>query len=130
MKRLIFSLIIIQSTIACWGQDISLHQSSTISDNSRFQIVQSELGVRYTFNIDKYTGSVFLLVEGTDGITWKLIEAELQAYNEKKENQINYQLFTSGIGVRYTFLMNVNTGITWQLVEDPVTKNLFWAKIQ
>lgn len=130
MKRLIFLLIIIQSVIDCWSQEITHHQSSTISDNSRFEIVQSEVGARYTFNIDKFTGSVFLLVEGTDGITWQLIETEIQAYNEKKENQINYQLFTSGIGVRYTFLLNVNTGINWQLAEDPVTKVLFWAKIQ
>lgn len=128
MKHLILTIAIIASSLNCLGQETTNHQFSTAGNNSRFQIVQSDFGVRLTFNIDKYTGNVFLLVEGKDGITWQLIDAEVQAYDEKKENQINYQLFTSGSGVRYTFLLNVNTGITWQLVEDSKTKEMFWAK--
>ena len=109
-----------------WAQETYHHQFSDTPETSRFQIVQSELGVRFTFNIDKFTGNVFLLVEGSDGLTWQLIDAEEQVSDETTPNQVNYQLFTSGLGVRHTFLLNVNTGITWQLAEDIGSGEYFW----
>lgn len=36
---------------------------------------------------------------------------------------INFQLFTSVIMARNTFLMNINTGETWQLVVDNTDKD-------
>ena len=130
MKRIFFFLLLHMLTVKGWSQETSHHQFSSTPESSRFQIVQSEMGVRYTFNIDKYTGNVFLLVKGKSGLTWQIIEAEIQDYDEKKTNQVNYQLFTSGLGVRFTFLINVNTGITWQLAEDKKTDVLFWKALK
>ena len=117
-------------TIEGWSQETYHNQFSNTPATSRFQIVQSEMGVRYTFNIDKYTGSVFQLVKSKSGLTWQIIESENQDYDKKIPNHVNYQLFISGLGIRYTFLINVNTGITWQLTEDSKTGNLFWSALK
>ena len=130
MKRLF--LILILASLVChgWTQETNNHQYSSAPENSRFQIVQSEQGARFTFNIDKYTGSVFLLVQGKSGVTWQLIDSEEQLYDETIPNQVNYQLFTSALGIRYTFLININTGITWQLVEDKKTNVYWWSALE
>ncbi len=43
---------------------------------------------------------------------------------------VNYQVFTSGITLRDTFLINLNTGATWQLMHDPERDEDFWSVIQ
>jgi len=48
--------------------------------------------------------------------------------DKRNDRRVNYQLFTSGIALRYTFLMNVNTGATWQKLETP-EKDLVWSPI-
>jgi hypothetical protein len=130
MKRIYIFLILFVLTVNGWSQETYHHQFSNTPETSRFQIVQSEFGVRFTFNIDKYTGSVFQLVKSESGLTWQIIEAEVQDFDEKKPNQVNYQIFTSGLGIRYTFLINVNTGITWQLTEDSESGDLFWSTLK
>lgn len=126
MKKIFFILMLVSLATSGWTQQTN-HQFSSVPETSRFQIVQSEIGVSYTFNIDRYTGSVFLLVKGSDGLTWQLIDAQEQAFDEAIPDQVNYQVFTSGIGVKFTFLLNVNTGITWQLMKDSDSRDLFWA---
>jgi len=129
MKKILFISVLFLLTIEGWSQATYHNQFSSTPETSRFQIVQSEIGTRYTFNIDKYTGSVFLLVKSKSGFTWRIIESENQEFDKKISDQVNYQLFTSGLGLRYTFLINVNTGITWQLTKDSKTGNLFWSAL-
>jgi len=43
-------------------------------------------------------------------------------------NKVNYQFFTSGIGIRFTFLVNINSGATWQLVINK-NKDYLWEPI-
>ncbi len=130
MKTTFFILMLLTLGSLSKAQETYHHQFSTAPETSRFQIVQSELGARLTFNIDKYTGSVFLLVEGSEGFAWQLLEAEEQTSDETKPDQVNYQLFTSGLGVKMTFLINVNTGITWQLAKNSETGHYFWNAIE
>jgi hypothetical protein len=128
MKGIFLILVLASLAGHGWTQEANSHQYSSAPETSRFQIVQSKHGARLTFNIDKYTGNVFLLVKGESGVTWQLIDSEEQLYDETIPNQVNYQLFTSGLGIRYTFLINVNTGITWELVEDKKL-DVFWWKV-
>lgn len=130
MKKVLFISLLVYLSSPCWTQEVKHHQFSNAPETSRFQIVQSEIGARLTFNIDKYTGKVFLLVEGIEGLTWQLINAEKQEFDQTNPNQVNYQIFTSGLGVRLTFLINVNSGITWQLTEDTITGDYFWATMK
>ena len=111
-------LIFISLCSQVWAQGTNRNQLSSVPSSSRFEIFQSELAAKITFKIDKYTGQVYQLVQGSNGLSWQLIVAEKHSQNKTAEGKVNYQLFTSGLAVRMTYLLNVNTGATWQLAED------------
>ena len=117
-------------TFQCMTQEVNSHQYSSAPENSRFQIVQSELTVMLTFKVDKYTGSVFLLLKGKSGLTWQLMDADVQVHDEKIPNQVNYQILASDNGIKSTFLINVNTGVTWQLTKDKKSDVFLWVAIE
>lgn len=177
MKRNILSILIVICAYQLWSQEVSRHQFSSIPDTSRYEIVQSEMGVRYTFKIDKYKGEVFQLVKslnddlvweslGIDPITDLFLESILGLITELTPEQItklkemtpeqfaeltpeqmtkygletdkfssimpdkvNFQIFMSGLGIRYTFLLHIHSGRTWQLTEDVASNKLFWSSI-
>jgi hypothetical protein len=87
----------------------------TVSPNGRFEIVQSHLAAKWTFRLDRICGSVSQLV-GTrnNGTAWEmmLIEKLPTCTNDGKTH---YQLFSSSLAARHTFLMNTDTGISWVL---------------
>lgn len=71
-----------------------------------------------TFIIDKYTGDILQLVERKDKtLTWQHIQREKSNKDVQKQDLINYQLFSSGLGIRHTYLLNTSSGLTWQLVK-------------
>lgn len=121
--HLLFLFLIFNSlTIFCQVSNTS-SVSTTIPSDSRYELVQSNMAVRLTLKIDKYTGDTYQLVEDKkENITFwaklskiKHEDDDLSLSNMKK---VNYQFFTSGIGLRFTYLININTGATWQLVVD------------
>jgi len=82
-------------------------------------LVQSLIAAKGTFKIDKFTGNVYQLVKTSTGtISWDLIIKEKVKGEVIKQGKVNYQFFTSGLAMKFTFLLNVNSGQTWQLVED------------
>jgi hypothetical protein len=98
-----------------------------------FEIIQSSLLARATFRVDKCAGFVDVLVKGSDGgNSWvtmpreKVPDGDVPASAAK--DGINYQLFISGVAARLTFLMNMRTGATWQLVEDK-KGSLSWQRL-
>ena len=103
-----------------------------VPSDSRYEIVQSELGARYTFKIDKYTGYVKQLVKSDDdSVTWQsIILIDSSKTEDQQNNKVNYQIFTSGLGARFTFLINIKTGDTWQLTEVDDMGYLYWSPIE
>jgi hypothetical protein len=71
------------------GQESNRHQFSSVPDTSRFEIVQTELGAKYTFKIDKYNGTVYQLVKTKgDGLAWEIISnPEREDYWELSEEE-------------------------------------------
>ena len=54
-----------------------IHQSTTPPTDGRFEIVQSQLAVKWTFRLDRYTGHVDQLVETQDNeLTWEELPVE------------------------------------------------------
>ena len=108
------------------------NQSSlTTSGNSasRYEIIQSELAARNTFRVDKFCGAVAELVVDEAGINhWQNMPIETQPACQN-DGHPHYQLFTSGLAARFTFLMNTSTGRTWQLVVDD-KQNRSWELLQ
>ena len=86
MKKIIFVFLTILLSLDAWCQDNSQNQSTTLSDNSRFEIIQSELAVKLTFKIDKFNGKVYLLVQSGKDLTWQLM------YIEKQDNDF-YKIY-------------------------------------
>lgn len=79
----------------------------------------SDLVARNTFKVDKYAGIVYQIIENDNGsLVWKTLQKDKHSNDSIREGCINYQLYMSGIAVRFCFLINVNTGTTWQLVES------------
>lgn len=125
---LFFSLI----SITTYGQDVTIDRNndkkhvsvSTSFVGGRYEIIMSDIIARHAFKVDKYTGNVYQLVEIKDGyLTWELLYRDKASNDVQIANKINYQLYMSGLAVRFVFLINVNTGITWQLVKAGETDN-------
>lgn len=129
-KRIIFIVMLLSLSLQSWTQESNRHQISDVPPTSRYEIVQSELGVKTTLKIDKFLGHVYLLVkDSNDRLTWQLMDVEKQSNDTSIPGEVNYQVFTSGLGMRFTFLLNVHSGITWQLAEDS-TYGMFWAAFE
>ena len=120
MKYLITVLLILLApSIASSSDKYPNNQISTVPNSVRFEIVQSLLAVKGTFKIDKFTGNVFQLQVDSDGQKfWKKINKEFIKGEVIKKNNVNYQIFSSGIAMKFTYLINVNSGQTWQLIKD------------
>lgn len=125
MKRLALGialqLITAFSLVAQQTSDV--HQYTALPANARYEIVQSELAARWTFRLDRFTGHVAQLVDTKDGedaweemevIGMKPITTSLHAH---------FQIFTSGIAARHTFLIDTDSGKTWVVVSDKGTNS-------
>jgi hypothetical protein len=130
MKQVFLILAFVLISVYSWAQETNRNQFSSAPETARYQIVQSELAAKVTLKIDKYTGKVFQLVEGESGLTWQLLFAETHPHDKTTTlEKVNYQVFTSGLATRMTFLLNVNTGATWQLAKDSKI-GLFWDTLE
>lgn len=127
MKRVTIILILLLFAYQVWAQQSNRNQISSVPNTARYEIIQSELGARITLKIDKFLGNIYLLVEGMDGLSWQLLFVEPNLNDKKFGDKVNYQIFTSGLGQRFTFLLNIHTGATWQLTEDKRSDELFWS---
>lgn len=108
--------IILTSTV--FGQTTSSNQATSLC-GGQWEFFMSEIAVKLTFKIDKFSGEVYQLVElKNKALAWQLVTKQGSSLDIKKDMAINYQLFSSGIGIRHTYLINTNSGLTWQLVND------------
>jgi hypothetical protein len=126
---LILVILLLSFSGQAWAQETNRSQCSSAPETSRFEIIQSELAAKVTLKIDKYTGKVFQLVKDSKGLSWQLIPAEKHPGEKATANKVNYQVFTSGLAVRMTYLINVNTGASWQLCEDSEL-GVFWSALK
>ena len=105
---------------------------STKSNSPRYQIVQSSIAARGTYKVDTYEGNVYqLVVDKNNNETWELLRRIGNGTNDNQVNgQRNYEIFLSTLAMRFTYLINLNTGATWQLVQDPNTEENFFSAIR
>jgi len=116
MKKIIFIVFLILSkSLLAQNKDVNIHSSTTPGGQSRYEIIQSTLMVRFTFRLDKVCGNIGQLVTTkNEGIAWEpMIVFGLPKCQIDGKNR--YQLFTSGLAVRHTYLLNTENGKTWQI---------------
>jgi hypothetical protein len=110
-------LLLSFSCLTCFAQsrDPVTHSSTSFSQQARYEIVQSTLAARWTFRVDRVCGTIGQLVStANDGVTWEQMLV-LGLPKCTPDGKVRYQLFTSGLAARHTFLMNTESGRTWQV---------------
>ena len=91
------------------------HQSTTSPPGARFELIQSPLAAKWTFKLDRFAGRVWQLVRTKDDEnTWEEIPvaASIPAADSSRAR---FQIFSSGLAARHTFLLDNFNGKTWVL---------------
>ena len=100
------------------AQDDAAHQYTEVPVNARFVFLQSEIAAKVTLRLDRFSGDVFQLVTDAEGnLGWE----QMPVYSRpviRQNSCPRFSLFTSSFGVRMTFLMDNDTGQTWQLQQE------------
>ena len=118
MKVILSLTFVVLTSLPGFSQGNNGSNQATSLCGGRWEFFMSEIAVTLTFKIDKFTGEVYQLVELADKTTtWMPIEREKNSNDIQRQDVINYQLFSSGMGIRHTYLLNTNSGLTWQLVK-------------
>lgn len=94
-----------------------VHQRTATPADARYEIVQSQLAVKWTFKLDRYTGKVFQLAATEDG---EAVWGEMLVWAPpelKSAKEPRFQIFTSGLSASNSFLIDTRTGDTWLLTE-------------
>lgn len=121
MKRILL-LLILFSSVNIHSQ-VQKYQTVTTSQvGGRYEIIQSEIKRSNTFKLDKFTGRVYQFVSTkNDWFAWQQLYKSYVELDTTIPEKINYQIFMGGIAAKDCFLLNINTGVTWVLVEDKKT---------
>lgn len=119
------------------SSETATNQITPVPSDARFTLIQSEVGSKWTFKLDRLTGVVYqLTMPENENNRWERMRIEGLP---KIDNPIRprFILFTSAIGPRWTFLMDTSTGRTWILVAyddhtsaGETTTHYTWQRIE
>lgn len=98
--------------------------------DARYELIQNSRALKETYLLDRYSGDSWQLVQSTKRFVWQRVQREShdQDFVPKDWTGPAYQISISGLAAKGTFLINVLTGATWVLFEDP-KEGLFWGVI-
>jgi hypothetical protein len=124
------ALLLSASGLRAQTTDANQHERTAPIPEARFEIMQSSIAARLTLRVDRFSGATSQLVIRADSsIAWQeMMRLSHRDPDTRVTSRANYQVFTSGLGLSFTFLVNVNTGATWQLKEDSRT-GWYWDPI-
>jgi len=116
---MIFSLILsIFLTVAistASATDVGTNEKTSSPGNARYEIIQSNITMRDTYRLDRYTGRVHRLVNSSeDGLVWEEMTVKDRP-SITKPSSARFQMFLSGIAAKGTYMIDINSGKTWQL---------------
>lgn len=109
-------MLLLCQTATC--DDFSVSSQTTSAMNARFEIVQFNKAAKFTFRLDRYTGRVWqMVVDENDNVLWQEMEVIDPPRNPKGNGHARFQIFISGIAARDTFLIDQETGNSWQIAK-------------
>jgi hypothetical protein len=120
MKHIVFtvSLLLVFGLTLRAQEPSDIHQQTVAPSSARFEIVQSELAAKWTFRLDRFTGHVAQLVHNKDDENaWEEMRVIGIPYIASP-TRARFQIFTSGLAARHTFLIDTDTGKTWVIVTN------------
>jgi len=111
MRRL---LVFVCVLCAVYSTDTKAQTSSEVNQASapppegRYEIIQSSLAAKVTIRLDRFSGQTSVLQTRQDStVGWDDISRMPSPQSDAKApGRANYQLFTSGLAIRFTFLIN------------------------
>lgn len=117
MRRVLIPLVLSILSAHCLAQEMKPgHQLTAPVPNAKFEILQSPLAARWTFRVDRFTGRVWQLVKTqADDNMWEEMPVEALPKSSTSAKP-RFQLFSSGLAARHTFLLDTETGKTWVVV--------------
>lgn len=96
--------------------NIRSHQVTTPPSGARFEVIQSTLAAKWTFRLDRYSGRIWMLVKTPDDDNaWEEMPVQ-ERPQIQTPSRARFQLFTSGLAARHTFLLDADTGKSWLIV--------------
>jgi hypothetical protein len=133
MHKLILTVVLLIITSNVYGQNAvsPAHPESIAPVTARYEIVQGRFE-RFTFLLDKYTGNVKRLVRtDNDQQVWeRMVVPNLP--KTPSELRVRFQIFC-GIAPRYNFLLDIDTGQTWELVrkvDEKQNPSYVWVQMK
>lgn len=127
-KVVLFAALALSVTVCVAAQDATRQVSTSTVDGSRFEMIQSPLDNVITFRLDKWTGTVDRLgsCPKDDSFGSRLCWKEMVVLDLPRQApaaKIRYQIVFN-LSWKFTMLMQIDTGRTWQLGVDPQDR---WA---
>lgn len=105
--------------------------SRSILEPTRYEIIQSTLAAKWTFRLDRFTGHVCQLVQtSTEDLAWEEMRVRDLPVTDPLEKQVRFQLVTSTIAARQTYLIDLKTGKTWtpiSLTDNGKEIGIYWC---
>ena len=127
----IAAVIFIVTTVAFaqLPQTESVTTASPLAD--RYVLIQNSHLIRETYLLDRYTGDSWQLAELSPRYAWWKIPKESQEEDivPKEWTRPAYQIYLSGGTEKRTYMINVITGATWILFDEPTQGRIFWGTI-
>ena len=86
--------------------------------------------MKETYLLDRYSGNSWQLVQLIKRYVWQKIPKEAHDKDIVPKEWVGaaYQVSVSGLAAKGTYMINVITGATWVLLEDP-EEGIFWGAI-
>lgn len=104
--------------------------ATTPPSAARYEVVQNSRAMRETYLLDRYSGNTWQFVQSIDKFVWERIPREAHDEDQVPSEWSGpaYQISVSGLTAKGTYMINVITGATWVLSEDP-ERGIFWSAI-
>ena len=120
MNSITWIAVLFSFTASLYSQDFPspAHQQTSSIPGARFEIVQSPLAAKWSFRLDRHSGHIWQLVSTAEGGNdWnEMLVIDLPPL--KPPTHPRFQIFTSGLAARHTFLLDTESGKTWVIVSS------------
>jgi hypothetical protein len=126
MSRIVWllSLLLTPALLSQQESPSDVHQHTAPPADARYEIVQSELAAKWTFRLDRLTGHVAQLVHTADDEnSWEQMQVLGLPRPTSAPARVHFQIFTSGLAAKHTFLIDTSSGKTWVLATGKRTSS-------
>ena len=114
MARIMVMLVVVAGVLG--GQDLPTPSRSTLAPaGAKYEVIQSPLTARWTYLLDRTSGQVWQLTNNGRSLAWTAMPVDPAPVRGTRPR---FQIFTSGITARSTFMLDTDTGFTWIVVRD------------